>query len=38
MILQCLQNLRYRDGDTLCVNLEGTEIKIIDWRCKSGKT
>ena len=30
MTLQRLQNLRYRDGDTLCVNLEGAETKVID--------
>jgi hypothetical protein len=38
MTLHRLQNLRYRVGDTLGVNLHGTEIKVIDWRSKSANT
>jgi hypothetical protein len=34
MTLQRLRNLRYRDGDTLCANLEDTGIKVIDWHYK----
>jgi len=30
MTLPRIENLRYRDCDSLCVNLEGAETKVID--------
>jgi len=38
MTLRRLRNLWCPDGDTLGVNLHGTEIKVIDWRSKSANT